>query len=546
MKREWQEAAILVGVCAGWFHAVGAERINDLLAPRKTLAVEIAAAPKNWTARMEGGSILLEGPAGDASVTVVVKPAGGKPWNLDDWNYARMDVRNDGPGLVRMDARLENAQAEDWRNCFPCSAVALPGEQVVLGYPFTRPDDRYDGPGIFTSMAARPDGFRIHWRSFDPAAVRQIRVTVRASRGPVRLRIGSLQAAWPRNAETRTRLEELPLLDEFGQLRAVDWPGKSHSVEGLRDALQHEAGVLEARPDDGLDRFGGWKAGPLLRATGNFRTEKVDGRWWLVDPEGRLFWSMGVNCVGYNAGTPLTGREPLFAWVPPAESAMRAEVIESGRDRKSEVIQFPAANLHRALGPDWRKAADDLTHRRMRAWGVNTMAAWSDATLMRQQRTPYTLTTGVWWPVWRMHGQHLPEPFDPAFEKSLRESLKAFAWAKDDPFCLGVFIDNELDWPDTFGAAVLQAGEQQPARVWALERLREKHPGLAALSDSHEKELDDPYADYIATYFETCRRVLNEELPRSRKLPGLPHPAMITPAGPGGPDAGRCLLGQPL
>ena len=24
-----------------------------------------------------------------------------------------------------------------------------------------------------------------------------------------------------------------------------------------------------------------------------FRVEKVDGKWWFVDPEGYLFWSVG-------------------------------------------------------------------------------------------------------------------------------------------------------------------------------------------------------------------------------------------------------------
>jgi len=41
-----------------------------------------------------------------------------------------------------------------------------------------------------------------------------------------------------------------------------------------------------------LSRYGGWKA-RRVKATGFFRTEQVDGRWWLVDPEGYLFLSVG-------------------------------------------------------------------------------------------------------------------------------------------------------------------------------------------------------------------------------------------------------------
>ena len=489
-------------------------RTEDLLAPREALPAKLSDLSKGWTKQASEESWRIAGPANAKSITVILKPATGDDWNIDDWNYACMDVRNEGPGLVRIEARLENAQAEDWRNAFPSSAVALPDESAVLGFPFTRDGGQYDGPELFKSMSARPDGFRTHWRGFDPAHVRQIRLVVRAASGPIRLRIGPPQCAWPRDPELRARLEALPLLDEFGQIRAVEWPGKVGSAEAMKASLRLEAATLRARPDaPDLDRFGGWKTGPRQTATGHFRTAKVDGRWWFVDPEGGLFWSMGVNSVGINASTPLTDHESLFAWVPPAESDLWRDAVTPMRDAKKFALNFPAANLSRALGPDWRAEIHDLTHLRMRAWGVNTMAAWSDDDLLKQGRTPYTLITGVWWPVWKIHGQHLPEPFDEHFEKSLRDSLRAFAWAKDDPFCIGVFIDNELDWPDTFGAAVLEAPEWQPTRVWALAQMQAKHPGLEKLEEEHRAELDDLYPAYAEKYFETCRRVLREELP---------------------------------
>ncbi len=489
-------------------------RAEDLLSPGRELPAKLADPPRGWTTQKVDGDWSIVGPADARSTTLVLLPDAADPWDLDDWNYARINVGNDGPGLVRIEARLENAQAEDWRNSFPSSAIALPGETAVLGFPFTRDGGRYDGPGLFTSMSARPDGFRTHWRGFDPSRVRQIRLVVRASSGPVRLRIGPPQCAWPRDPALRAKLEALPLLDAFGQIRSVDWPGKSASAEAMQTALRQEVESLRARPDDpDLNRFGGWKAGPRQPATGHFRTAKVDGRWWFVDPEGCLFWSMGVNGVGLNASTPLTGREPLFAWVPAADSDLWSAAVAPTRNGKVFTLNFPAANLARALGPEWRAEINDLTHLRMRAWGVNTMAAWSDEDLLKQGRTPYTLITGIWWPVWRMHGQHLPEPFADDFEKSLRDSLRALAWAKDDPFCIGVFIDNELDWPDTFGEAVLQAPDWQPTRRWALSQMQAKHPGLEKLEEQHRAELDGLYRDYAAKYFETCRRVLCEELP---------------------------------
>ena len=37
-----------------------------------------------------------------------------------------------------------------------------------------------------------------------------------------------------------------------------------------------------------LDRFGGW-TGVTSKATGFFRVEKIDGRWWFIDPDGNAF-----------------------------------------------------------------------------------------------------------------------------------------------------------------------------------------------------------------------------------------------------------------
>ncbi len=49
--------------------------------------------------------------------------------------------------------------------------------------------------------------------------------------------------------------------------------------------------------------YGGWKA-HRVEATGFFRVEKIDGRWWSIDPEGYLYIHKAVNSVqlfdGYN------------------------------------------------------------------------------------------------------------------------------------------------------------------------------------------------------------------------------------------------------
>lgn len=45
-----------------------------------------------------------------------------------------------------------------------------------------------------------------------------------------------------------------------------------------------------------FSRYGGWKA-HQVEATGYFRVEQIDGRWWAVDPEGYLYIHKAVNSV---------------------------------------------------------------------------------------------------------------------------------------------------------------------------------------------------------------------------------------------------------
>jgi len=46
------------------------------------------------------------------------------------------------------------------------------------------------------------------------------------------------------------------------------------------------------------DRYGGWKK-ISAEATGFFRIEKLENRWWFITPEGNVFMSTGMNHVDY-------------------------------------------------------------------------------------------------------------------------------------------------------------------------------------------------------------------------------------------------------
>ena len=285
----------------------------------------------------------------------------------------------------------------------------------------------------------------------------------------------------------------LPFVDRFGQFIHDEWPGKVHDETELARTKTDEDAWLAANgasPIPESDRFGGWAGGPQLKATGFFRTEKVNGKWWLVDPEGHLFFSHGVDCVGIGNGTTGIGfREKYFSWTPAKDDPVFGRFwgkctwsaahgfYKDPVHVPYDTFSFANANLRRKYGEKWQSEYIDRAHRRLRAWGLNTIANWSWSAIYSLRRTPYTLCLGThgtprlkdstgWWGA-------LPDPFNPAFEKKLRERARDAAKTMcDDPWCIGVFVDNELSWN----------------------------------SEARMKEVSEQY-------FSTVRRVLREELP---------------------------------
>jgi hypothetical protein len=198
-----------------------------------------------------------------------------------------------------------------------------------------------------------------------------------------------------------------------------------------------------------------------MPATGFFRVEKVDGKWWFVDPDGHLFWSLGVCSVYPSSATAITGRENYFEWLPGrdagGDSGEGVAVRWRDKAKNRDMVDFIILNERRKYGEtDWERLFAETTHRRFRAWGVNTIGNWSRARIRFMRKTPYcacvdfasdtklatTKPKGI--------GRALPDIGSERFLANLRERLATLAAnIKDDPWCLGVFVDNEL----AFGSA---------------------------------------------------------------------------------------------
>ena len=295
----------------------------------------------------------------------------------------------------------------------------------------------------------------------------------------------------------------LPCFDRYGQFKYREWPGKTHSDEELKAAGVEEEKDLAAHPGPAdRSRYGGWTAGPKQSATGRFRTAKIDGRWWLVDPEGNLFWSWGpVRVTPSSAVTPLNGNprtpksggnfpdrdclfeslpapgDPLAAFYETYDALLLPFYLKRGETRR---FDFSSANLYRKYGADWFEKFSDSCHRRLRSWGVNTIANSSDLRICLQDRTPYAERVecesrpieGSWgsWAKFR-------DPFDPSFTEGVRKALAEHGREAHDPWCIGFFIDNEIQWGsrhEDLARWTLWSPDGQPAKVEFLKRLASK------------------------------------------------------------------------
>ena len=84
-------------------------------------------------------------------------------------------------------------------------------------------------------------------------------------------------------------------------VRAKRKPSDADWVTYRTRTVAHIEGLDTVAVDTGLSRYGGLRS-RRRKATGFFRVEKVDGRWWLVDPEGCLYVNVAVVALSPGNG----------------------------------------------------------------------------------------------------------------------------------------------------------------------------------------------------------------------------------------------------
>jgi len=298
------------------------------------------------------------------------------------------------------------------------------------------------------------------------------------------------------------------IVDPLGQYTRADWPGKVANAQGLLAQKQQEEGEIKAHPTVAdRDRYGGWASGPKVAATGFFGTVKREGKWWLVDPDGHVFFSLGIDVIDARPNgdsfTFVEGRKTMFTWLPSSDDRLNKyygheDHAAYGPIKKGQTYSFYLANLHRKYGPDWQEAWRTSALDRLRAWGFNTIGNWSDPALYAYQKVPYTATIEIqgnyahissgidYWG--KMH-----DPFDPAFaravDRSVQEGTQKY---RDDPWCIGYFVDNEISWggnandKEHYGLVygTLSGGQDSPAKQAFVAQLKLRYSSVERLNQA--------------------------------------------------------------
>ncbi|MER2492780.1 beta-galactosidase [Catenovulum sediminis] len=446
----------------------------------------------------------------------------------------------------------------------------------------------------------------------DVSAIEKVRILISGVLEDKQMQIDNLKVIEPSGFDEQYLTG---IVDKFGQNAKQDFERKVNSVEELKSVSEKEQKQLQNQPIAGRSKFNGWANGPKLEATGYFRTEKYQGKWTLVDPQGYLFFSNGIanirmantsTITGYDFDTSLIKqRDPtddtpedsiglnrapdkaiptryissplranMFNWLPSYDSEKAASYgyrrsVHSGVLEHGETYSFYRVNLARKYATNkqselmehWR----DTTIKRMHTWGFTSFGNWVDPSYYQLDRLPYfangwiigdfkTVSSGNdYWGA-------MPDVFDPVFAQRAEATVKQIAQeVQNNPWCVGVFIDNEKSWGSEWGLeaqygivinALTKQANESPIKQAFVEKLKQRHADISALNNAWNSQfknwqaLDAPYKvtqittsmqqdfatllyDYGEKYFSIVANLLDQHMPNHMYMgPRFAHWAM--------------------
>ena len=237
---------------------------------------------------------------------VRINPPAGQKFDFSKGRYLACDVENTGDRQMRLTMHISSGE----RGSKSSSHVDLPHREVNTGIGLNPGEKRTMRIYLpHASLFLAPEGGK-HMRVLDTAKINSIEFQLQwpfelPRKYLVDCRISNIRLEGEPEYDKKIAgsKDYLPFIDRYGQYIHSDWPEKIHSDEQLVKEHQRELAELDSLPPIAdWNEYGGWATGPQLEATGSFRVEKYQGKWFFVDPSGRLFWSTGIDVLRNNLG----------------------------------------------------------------------------------------------------------------------------------------------------------------------------------------------------------------------------------------------------
>jgi len=423
---------------------------------------------------------------------LVLVPAQGDVWNMESVSVLGLMFKNTGRSEMILDMMLGNVGATDWSNSSLGRTIVKAGEELPLAVVLCRARTKEMVDNSYLRMSGRPNGHRSHWHTIDPSKVKDLVIKCN-QKGDHSFELAQM---FPMQKMNNALKDKFPFIDKYGQYIHKEWPDKVHSDKDILKSIANEKKLeQELGESTGFSKYEGFKDGPKFEATGFFRTEKYKGSWWFIDPEGYLFWSYGVDTVGIDfAGqTPLERDPSVFQGLPAKDDNQFGQFyvkldVEENYSKLEDVphYDFTRANLYRKYGKDWNNIYAKQDVKRLQYCNINTIGAWSDDEIVAQKKIPYTAMVHY---EYAFAAQKLPDPFNPETRKGLHKALNEYPVPfKNDPLCLGAFVNNELHWTNTSRDLItsILSYEQADTEVKKVFRnwLKEKYTTVTALNEA--------------------------------------------------------------
>lgn len=458
-----------------------------------------------------------------------------------DWSSASglaVDIYNPESNPMRVYVRVDNAGADGMNNCAGTEISAAPKAWSTLRLYFNT------GKPVLWGMRGLPGiGPAGSAKQIDLARITAFQLFLNQPKEAHSLTLSSFRL-FGHGGGTGADVP-MPFVDRFGQYEHADWPGKLNAESELARRAKAETTDLASHPvPSNRDGFGGWADGPKLAATGWFRTQQVNGKWWLVTPEGHPFFSVGVDCVVSQQQTFVEKREKWFEWLPAGNdpsfgslygSVSGAHSMAEPIDGKGRTYSFYTTNLIRKYGADWAGKWRDSAYSRLKSWGFNTVANWSQGDVLENSPMPFVACAHITSGFRHIEGGrgywgNMPDVYDPKFAEAAEAAIRPVAARyNSNNRCIGYFVDNEppietIDW------ATLASPADQPCRVAFIKQLAGKYSTIEALNkawgtsakswdelrapgaptDSSRADLGAFTYAFARRYFDTVRTILRK------------------------------------